>query len=583
MQQNIFDFLKEEYKINKPIRLIELFGGIGCQALALEYLNVDFEHYKLIEFDKYCIQTYNQLHNTNFIPLDITKIKGEDLEIKDTNNYEYILTYSYPCQSLSLAGKQEGMTEGSNTKSSLLWELKRLLNEIVIGGGSLPQVLLMENVTQVHSKKNIEDFKKWINFLENLGYSNYYQDLNAKNYGIPQNRDRTFMVSLLGNYYYEFPKPFKLELRLKDMLEDEVDEKYFLSDKMIEYLTGTNQKESKFPRNERSLQSLKMTNVKGIATTISTNNGNRPVYNVPEATKKGYAVAEEGDGIYINRPHQKRGVVQKGMSQTIKCNANDLGVVVNATHRDKISLKRGYNVEVKKESPGTTEIDVIGNYSKSNYNATQIVGKNGVAPTVRENHGQVTVIVTATRDNLITINNLWTETQANMINADGNVKRYIDSNIIDEFKEGQVADISFPNGYNKGPRVHNECPALNGTTTTSSFIVKVNDKEDKKISLNTNYKKLIGIIEKNVLPIGEVKHMDLYNRNLTDNCGALNDPCHNNNRLWDGLRIRKLTPRECFRLMGIKDESFDKIKNLSNTQAYKQAGNGIVVNVNGNI
>ena len=530
----------------------------------------------------------------------------------------------------------------------------------------MPQVLLMENVTQIHSKKNIEDFKKWTNFLESLGYSNYYQDLNAKNYGIPQNRDRTFMVSLLGNYYYEFPKPFKLELRLKDMLEDEVDEKYYLSDKMIEYIVANNEKWT--GNNNKSLVN------KSIASTINTGEGTRRydasnyiveglpedtdiklmqvgqmygtekepnpqdgrVYDpnglsptmdtcsggkrmpkiivagktnyggqrslildeedicnclsatdykqpkqiiIREVTKKGYAVAEEGDGIYINRPHQKRGVVQKGMSQTIKCNPNDLGVVVNATHRDKISLKRGYNVEVKKESPDTTEIDVIGNYSKSNYNVTQIVGKNGIAPTVRENHGQVTAITTATRDNLVVINTLWTKTQAKMINADGNVKRYIDSNIIDEFKEGQVADISSPNGYNKGPRVHNECPTINGTTTASSFIVKVNDKEDKKISLNTNYKKLIDTIENNVLPIGEVKHMDLYNRNLTDNCGTLNNPCHNNNRLWDGLRIRKLTPRECFRLMGIKDESFDKIKNLSNTQAYKQAGNGIVVNV----
>lgn len=436
---------------------------------------------------------YNQLHNTNFIPLDITKIKGKDLEIKDTNNYEYILTYSYPCQSLSLAGKQEGMTEGSNTKSSLLWELKRLLNEIVIGGDSLPQVLLMENVTQVHSKKNIEDFKKWINFLENLGYSNYYQDLNAKNYGIPQNRDRTFMVSLLGNYYYEFPKPFKLELRLKDMLEDEVDEKYYLSDKMIEYLTGTNQKESKFPRGECFFKSLKMTNEKGIATTITTKNGSRPLDNfiiVPEATKKGYAVAEEGDGIYINRPHQKRGVVQKGMSQTIKCNANDLGVVVNATQRDKISLKRGYNVEVKKESPDTTEIDVIGNYSKSNYNATQIVGKNGVAPTVRENHGQVTAIVTATRDSMIA------------------VKEFI---IGSTQKHAAISTDGI-------------CPTLTEAMGKGGGYV----------------------------------------------------PMHN---IGTGLRIRKLTPKECFRLMGIKDESFDKIKNLSNTQAYKQAGNGIVVNV----
>lgn len=423
----------------------------------------------------------------------------------------------------------------------------------------------MENVTQVHSKKNIEDFKKWINFLENLGYSNYYQDLNAKNYGIPQNRDRTFMVSLLGNYYYEFPKPFKLELRLKDMLEDEVDEKYYLSDKMIEYIVANNEKWT--GNNNKSLVNKSVADKQPKQIIIR------------EATKKGYAVAEEGDGIYINRPHQKRGVVQKGMSQTIKCNANDLGVVVNTTQRDKISLKRGYDVEVKKESPDTTEIDVIGNYSKSNYNATQIVGKNGVAPTVRENHGQVTAIVTATRDNLITINNLWTETQAKMINTDGNIKRYIDSDIIDIFKDGQVADISFPNGYNKELRVHNECPALNGTTTKSSFIVKVKDKTGKEILLNTNYRKLVDTIEKNELPIDEVKHMDLYNRSLTDNCGTLNNPCHNNNRLWDGLRIRKLTPRECFRLMGIKDESFDKIKNLSNTQAYKQAGNGIVVNV----
>lgn len=524
----------------------------------------------------------------------------------------------------------------------------------------------MENVTQVHSKKNIEDFKKWTNFLESLGYSNYYQDLNAKNYGIPQNRDRTFMVSLLGNYYYEFPKPFKLELRLKDMLEDEVDEKYFLSDKMIEYIVANNEKWTGnnnkclinksvasalntgegtrrcdasnyiiegLPENtdikliqvgqmygtkkEPNPQAGRVYNPNGLSPTMDTcSGGNRMPkiivagktnygnqrslildeegicnclsatdYKQPkqilirEMTKKGYAIAEEGDGVYINRPHQKRGVVQKGMSQTIKCNANDLGVVVNATQRDKISLKRGYNVEVKKESPDTTEIDVIGNYSKSNYNATQIVGKNGVAPTVRENHGQVTAIVTATRDNLVAINTLWTETQAKMINTDGNVKRYIDSDIIDIFKEGQAADISFPNGYNKGPRVHNECPALNGTTTKSSFIVKVKDKTGKEILLNTNYRKLVDTIEKNELPIDEVKHMDLYNRSLTDNCGTLNNPCHNNNRLWDGLRIRKLTPRECFRLMGIKDESFDKIKNLSNTQAYKQAGNGIVVNV----
>jgi site-specific DNA-cytosine methylase len=115
------------------------------------------------------------------------------------------------------------MEKGSGTRSGLLWEVERLLKEC----DELPQVLLMENVTQVHSKKNIEHFNQWIKALEDLGYSNYWQDLNAKNYGIPQNRNRTFMVSILGNYTYEFPKPFELKLKLKDMLESDVAARYY--------------------------------------------------------------------------------------------------------------------------------------------------------------------------------------------------------------------------------------------------------------------------------------------------------------------------------------------------------------------
>ena len=154
---------------------------------------------------------------------------------------------------------------------------------------------------------------------------------------------------------------------------------------------------------------------------------------------------------------------------------------------------------------------VLGNYSPSKHNAARIVDNSGIAPTVMENHGTVTATVDK---------NLWSQSQMKMITNDGNVKRYINSDIVDEFKEGQAADISFPNGYNKAKRVHNECPAINGTTTESSFIVK-------------------------------------------------ND-----------LRIRKLTPKECYRLMGFSDNDFDKAEKInSNTQLYKQAGNSIVVNV----
>ena len=209
---------------DKPIRLIELFGGIGSQAMALSKLGVNFEHYRLVEFDKYPVSSYNAIHGTNFTPTDITKIHGEDLGIVDTDEYCYLMTYSFPCQDLSVAGKQQGMSKGSGTRSGLLWEVERLLNETE----HLPQLLLMENVPQVHSNKNREDFENWIQFLENKGYSNYWQDLNAKDYGVAQNRNRCFMVSILGNYCFYFPKPHPLTKRMVDYLEDSVDEKYYI-------------------------------------------------------------------------------------------------------------------------------------------------------------------------------------------------------------------------------------------------------------------------------------------------------------------------------------------------------------------
>lgn len=218
------------YTNNKPIRLIELFAGIGSQAKALENLGVDFEHWRVCEFDKHAINSYNAVHGTNFTTSDITKLTANDLSITDTEHFTYLLTYSFPCQDLSNAGKGRGMEKGSGTRSGLLWEVERLLNEC----NELPQVLLMENVPQVHGKKNIEHFEKWIAFLESKGYSNFWQDLNAKNYGIPQSRDRCFMVSILGDFSYEFPEPIPLTLKLGDMLEKEVDEKYYLSDKAIQ-------------------------------------------------------------------------------------------------------------------------------------------------------------------------------------------------------------------------------------------------------------------------------------------------------------------------------------------------------------
>ena len=216
----------------KPIRLIELFAGIGSQAVALKRLGVDFEHYKAVEFDKYAIKSYNTIHDTDFEVSDITNVTAADLEIKDTDKFLYIMTYSFPCQDLSVAGKQKGMEKGSNTRSGLLWEVERILHECK----ELPQVLLMENVPQVHGKKFMPDFQKWIASLESLGYHNFWQDLNAKDYGVAQNRNRTFMVSFLKDVDFHFPQPFPLTKTMKDYLEDEVDEKYYINNDKAQQL-----------------------------------------------------------------------------------------------------------------------------------------------------------------------------------------------------------------------------------------------------------------------------------------------------------------------------------------------------------
>ena len=161
--------------------------------------------------------------------VDISKVTGDSLQIEDKDKYCYILTYSFPCQSLSIAGAQEGMEEASGTASSLLWEVKRILSECA----ELPQILLMENVRQVHSNKNLPQFEEWIKYLETLGYANFWQDMNAKNYGIPQSRNRTFMISILDPTHqitFEFPKPIKLNREFADILIDEgdVEENFYI-------------------------------------------------------------------------------------------------------------------------------------------------------------------------------------------------------------------------------------------------------------------------------------------------------------------------------------------------------------------
>lgn len=218
-QLTFFDFTLPPYQINKPIRLIELFAGYGSQAMALRNIGANFEHYRVVEFDDAAVKSYNSIHGTNFPTTDVCNVSGKDLGIVDKDCYEYILTYSFPCTDISLAGQRKGMEEGSGTRSALLWEVQRILEELK-ADDSLPQILLMENVTEVHRQVNRPHFMKWMAFLDGIGYTSYVQDLNAYDYGVAQNRYRTFVLSILGQYNYKFPNPIPLTKCMEDYFED---------------------------------------------------------------------------------------------------------------------------------------------------------------------------------------------------------------------------------------------------------------------------------------------------------------------------------------------------------------------------
>lgn len=209
------------------IKVIELFSGIGAFRRALERLNIEHEVIGISEIDKYAIKSYNSIYGDTYNFGDISEI--EKLPYCD------LLTYGFPCQDISIAGLQKGIKK--DTRSGLLYEVQRVLNEYK-NNDELPKYLIMENVKNLVSKKFKPKFDEYLEWLDELGYNNYWQVLNAKDYGIPQNRERVFCVSIRKdiNKSFKFPLKQELKLRLKDILEDKVEEKYYLSGDKIKNL-----------------------------------------------------------------------------------------------------------------------------------------------------------------------------------------------------------------------------------------------------------------------------------------------------------------------------------------------------------
>jgi len=529
-QTTIFDMLYPKKKITKPIRLIELFAGYGSQALALKYLGVKFEHWKICEWAIKSIQAYNDIHCYNdYIDVEfslffkkeelinelykigisnnynepmtkeqiarlneeqlrniydniqrthnlvnIQQVHGEDLEIVDTDKYEYIMTYSFPCQDLSLAGKGKGMSDTS-TRSGMLWEVERILsecNEL----GNMPQILLMENVPQVHSEDNLQDFNKWKDRLEELGYKNYFQDLIATDYGIPQTRNRCFMVSILGDYNYTFPKPIPLKLKLKDMLEDSVDEKYYLSDSMIKYISADNEKWT--GNNSEALIN------KTYASTLNTNEGSR------RCDASNYISNDVEENYNLKNIH-------KTLKETLEINKIADGInYIDAYNRKIDSTGLSKTISTRVDASNNTYIAIKNATAKGYLEATD---GDGVNISSRMEHHRGTV------------------------------------------QKDKIQTLTTMGGENNGVVIN---PLKNKSGKSWQFEQQVYDENGSA-------------------------------RTLKASEGSGNIP-----KIVNELRIRKLTPKECFRLMGVKDEDFDKVnKNLSDSSLYHLAGDSIVVNV----
>jgi len=299
----------------------------GACSKALKNLNIEYELVDYVEIDKHAVDSYNAIHNTSFVPQDVCKW--------DKNINADLIMHGSPCQDFSLAGKQAGGDAGSGTRSSLMYETLRIVEKIK------PKYVIWENVKNLLSKNHIHNFNSYLEKMEQIGYTNFYKILNAKDYGIPQNRERVFTISIRKdlNKKYEFPKEQELKLKLKDLLENKVDESFYLSEEKIRKIAHWNSFQKPFEKVNGQESIVQTLTARGAGEEHSgmiiysdelkeTTNLQSKCINIKNATKKGYIEGKCGDGVYISNIKGKRGMVQSNMIQTIKTSP-DVGVIVN--------------------------------------------------------------------------------------------------------------------------------------------------------------------------------------------------------------------------------------------------------------
>ena len=578
----------------KPIRLIELFAGIGTQYQALKRIGADVESYLISDWNIPSNIAYRaMLKAVNDIPEEIdytdgltrvevedklialglsldgknpllkktlkrknekwqrdilnsfyythnlgsiTNIHAEDLKITEKDKYDYYMTYSFPCQDLSLAGKQAGMKKGSGTRSGLLWEVERLLQESTDKGLELPDVLLMENVPQVCSGKNKEDFEDWKNFLSSLGYKNFVKILDAADFEVPQSRKRCFMVSILKDVSYEFPEAIPLTRCVDDILETDVDEKYYINTPKAKELI-----QSLIDRGELSDRNvfcadggINNPKIKSISNCITARQ-DRGISNR----------ASEGNVIVEKKPIQLGNIMEENGFKNPQCGrvydknacSPTLNTCNGGNHEPKIIVDDIYNSReariYKKYSPalranrqGFKTIVAMRGRPVCNPNL-QIAGLPTKQRLEINKEGISNTLTTVQKDNLVLENIIYDD---------------YNNNIPDEQSRiGTITPTCGNSALRNGKKIIERVEQISSDNSQCGTVVS----------------------DEGLFP-------------------TLSAGCHGyaNAHLYNNYRIRKLTPKECGRLMGVDDTVIDSMgKVLSNSKLYQCFGNAIVVDV----
>lgn len=531
------------------LKVLELFAGIGACSKALERLNIPHEIVDAVEIDRFAVEAFNAIHGTSFEPQDITKW-DKDIKVD-------LIMHGSPCQDFSVAGLGKGGDKGSGTRSSLMYETLRIVEKLK------PKYVIWENVKNLLSAKHKPNFDAYQKAMEDLGYKNFYQVLNAKDFGVPQNRERVFTVSIrrekkmsgMSDPVFQFPDTMPLMKRLKDILDDKVDESFYLSNDRVKKIKLWEKRQRENGRGFR----FEPKSGEDVAQTVST------------------AVDRPSSGAYYKEP-------QSALEQPVDRDYNKHGGERETqieVKGDGVSHNLRTNGETLVAEPKTVRITGLYDKPGSKHQAGSIYDKEGTAPTLSTMQGGnlEPLIVDDTYKNRDPRE--YEQVSPTLRAHRSGLKVVEEPYVVASRGRQPKGSQNACEGANTAKKYEQSYePNTEGTTNTLTSVQKDNLVVEPEGFVERNAKEFIdknGYYPENFNPYNKA---DVGEVAPTQSTQAGSETSSATVLHSTPFRIRKLTPKECYRLMGFDDEDYEKAsKKISKTQLYKTAGNSIVVNV----